>query len=91
MARGNGRPPGAPPDPNCCSNAQDGEECGDPEVVCACRAAVTRAYDGMLDSGVPDSVALEAAIRVYRYHHPQGPDEEAVRTVEAWVMRGPVH
>jgi hypothetical protein len=45
----------------------------------------------MLDGGAPDSVALEAALRVYRYHHPDAADELAQTMVETWVFRGLHH
>lgn len=34
---------------------------------------------------VPDHVALEAATRVYRYHHPEDSLHNAALTVERWV------
>lgn len=67
--------------------------CG-PETTldeCRCRAAVTRAYTGMLVSGVPNRVALEAATRVYRYHHPEADVPSAQNTVESWVFQGAMH
>lgn len=69
------------------------ESCG-PETgldQCRCRAAVTRAYAGMQASGVPDAVALEAATRVYHYHHPEVAMVKAHEIVETWVFRGTVH
>src|SRR3546814_126611 len=69
------------------------EDCGPdtPLDQCRCRAAVTRAYAGMQLSGAPDSVALEAAMRVYRYHHPEASPELMRETVETWVFCGTVH
>lgn len=58
---------------------------------CRCRAAVLRAYAGMQASGAPDCVALEAAMRVYRYHHPQASSAHVQQTVETWVVRGTIH
>ena len=71
----------------------DDEECGPlaDAARCTCREAVTRAYRGMLDCGVPDSVALDAAIRVYRYHHPEATRDHAHLTVETWVFTGRLH
>lgn len=67
--------------------------CGPATTIddCRCRAAVTRAYNGMLVGGVPNTVALEAATRVYRYHHPEADYDAAHHTVESWVFRGALH
>jgi hypothetical protein len=59
--------------------------CGD---ICACRRAVLRTYRALQGDTVPDSVALEAAVRVYRHHHPEVPVVQAVQTVECWVYDG---
>ena len=69
------------------------ENCGpgsDPDG-CFCRTAVERAYAGMVASGAPDSVAREAATRVFRYHHPNSSDSHARDTVETWLFTGPLH
>ncbi len=58
---------------------------------CECRMAVDRAYNGMLASGAPSQVALDVAIRVYRYHHPEFTMAEAQSTVEVWVFSGRTH
>jgi hypothetical protein len=58
---------------------------------CVCRAAVIRAYGGMMAAGLPDSKALDAAVRVYRYHHPDEPVDRARDLVETWVFTGPLH
>lgn len=58
---------------------------------CHCQKAVQRAFVGMLASGAPRSVALEAATRVFLYHHPDVPAAEAHGTVEHWVFTGPLH
>ncbi|NBC33945.1 MAG: hypothetical protein GVY13_14825 [Alphaproteobacteria bacterium] len=91
MASGNGKHPGG----NGGSCEQASCDCGQGDGAdgqpCACRAAVTRAYAGMLEGGAPASVALEAALRVYRYHHPHQADDVAQTTVETWVFRGPHH
>lgn len=63
----------------------------DPPADCACLAAVLRAHAGMIASGAPASVALDAAVRVYRYHHPACPPERARDLVETWVFNGPLH
>lgn len=76
---------------NRCAPARVLDPNGQPGPECPCRAAVIRAYGEMLKSEVPEGVALQAARRVYRYHHPEVSDEEAAETVEAWVFRGVPH
>ena len=69
------------------------EDCGplsDPDG-CFCRAAVERAYAGMVASGAPNQVAMEAATRVFRYHHPKCSLKYAEHTVETWLFTGPLH
>jgi hypothetical protein len=58
---------------------------------CRCHQAVTRAYAEMVARGAPGSVALEAAIRVFVYHHPEVPAFRAHDTVETWVYTGPLN
>ena len=53
------------------------------EERCKCRAAVLRTYSAMSDE--PPEVALEAAKRVYRFHHPEDTNLDASLTVERWV------
>lgn len=55
---------------------------------CKCYNAVMRTFKGMSDE--PMHVALEAAQRVYRYHHPEDPVHIAHLTVERWVNGGRV-
>lgn len=50
---------------------------------CKCYAAVMRTYNGMRNE--PEHVALEAAQRVYRYHHPEDTIRDAHLTVESWI------
>lgn len=57
---------------------------------CACRAAVTRAFEGMTQSGAPYDSALSAALRVFQHHHPEykvGVKE----LVEQWIWPESVH
>jgi hypothetical protein len=57
---------------------------------CACRAAVTRAFEGMTRSGAPYDSAFDAALRVFRHHHPEhtvGVGE----LVERWLSPESVH
>jgi hypothetical protein len=52
---------------------------------------VRRAYDGLKASGQPERYAFEAALAVYRWHHPEVSPGEAERTVSAWVWSGVAH
>ncbi len=56
-----------------------------------CREAVTRVYTSMQSSGASDRDALGAAVRVFRYHHPEVPSGQIRDLVETWVYSGPVH
>ena len=53
--------------------------------------AVRRAYSELRDCGQPDHVAFDAALAVYRWHHPTVPDAHAAEIVSRWVWTGPVH
>jgi hypothetical protein len=48
-----------------------------------------RTYKAMSDE--PHHVALQAAQRVYRHHHPEDSPDEANLTVERWVADQRVH
>lgn len=50
---------------------------------CKCYKAVMRTYTSMSDE--PDHIALAAAQRVYRFHHPEDSKMDAHLTVERWV------
>jgi hypothetical protein len=50
---------------------------------CKCYGAVMRTFTAMQD--VPQHVAMEAAQRVYQYHHPEDSKANAHLTVERWV------
>lgn len=56
---------------------------------CKCYQAVMRTYQGFHDE--PHTVALKAAIRVYRYHHPEDKKMDAHLTVERWITAEHVH
>lgn len=56
---------------------------------CKCYKAVMRTYAGFSDE--PENVAMEAAIRVYRYHHPEDNKMDAHLTVERWIAAGHIH
>ena len=50
---------------------------------CKCYGAVMRTYISMSDE--PHCVALEAAARVYHYHHPEDTKGDAFLTVQRWI------
>jgi hypothetical protein len=50
---------------------------------CKCYGAVMRTYKSMSDE--PDYIALEAAKRVYRFHHPEDSKLDSAITVERWI------
>lgn len=82
---GNATPPGRPP----------GGPGGEPDDPCdpsgLCRQAVRRAYRELRDKGQPDRFALEAALAVYLWHHPEARPEGATLVVETWISDGPRH
>ncbi len=51
----------------------------------ACREAATRAYSALRESGVVDPRAFEAAVTVYRYHHPDTQPHDARYVVAEWL------
>jgi len=67
-----------------------GPGCGNGDGDC-CRPAVVRAYREMRDRGQPDRFCYEAAMAVYRWHHPETPDEGAEAIVSGWVFDGTRH
>lgn len=59
--------------------------------ACGCRPMVERAYRELVGRGQPMSHALEAALVVLRWHHPEVPSPEAAEIVARWVSGGPAH
>jgi hypothetical protein len=57
---------------------------------CACRAAVTRAFAGMMQSGAPYDSALSVARRVFHHHHPEL-DIGVRELIERWVSPESLH
>ncbi|MBI1181624.1 MAG: hypothetical protein GC201_13815 [Alphaproteobacteria bacterium] len=51
----------------------------------ACREAALRAYRSLRDSGVIDRHAFEAAVRVFRHHHPETYPLQARHIVAEWI------
>lgn len=56
--------------------------CGD---VGACQSAAMRAYGELRGHGVRDRDAFNAAVRVFRHHHPETPFHEANYVVADWL------
>jgi hypothetical protein len=73
------------------SERSDPRDCGPlggPD--CACRAAVTRAFEGMTQSGAPYDSALSVALRVFQHHHPE--HQVGVQAlIERWISPDSVH
>lgn len=61
------------------------------ETRCVCKEAAMQAYRGLLAAGVAESIAMQAATRVYAYHHPEDPKHVASLTVERWAHAGNLH
>ncbi len=57
---------------------------------CRCRAAVVRAFGGMVRSGAGYDSALAVALRVFQHHHPET-SSGAKELVERWVSSDSVH
>ncbi len=57
---------------------------------CKCYSAVMRTFKSM-KSDEPECIALEAAIRVYQYHHPEDKKTDARLTVQSWVHAESLH
>jgi hypothetical protein len=45
----------------------------------------------MKDAGCDEGTALDAAYRVYRFHHPLDTKEDSHLTVERWIYADQVH
>ncbi len=50
-----------------------------------CIGAVERSYHEMCVSGVPESVAFDAALTVFKWHHPEVSADNATMLVRGWV------
>ena len=61
------------------------------EIRCKCKPAALKAYQGMKQLGAAEQEAVEAAYRIYRYHHPQDTPEDSHLTVERWIYTGQAH
>lgn len=56
-----------------------------------CRAAVERAFRELTLKGEPAVHAREAALVLFRWHHPEVPAEAAAETVAAWTSQVTLH
>lgn len=56
---------------------------------CKCYGAVMRTFSSMSDE--PRHIAMQAALRVYRYHHPEDNRLDSKLTVESWINQGQAH
>ncbi|MGB0630933.1 MAG: hypothetical protein ACPGRZ_09575 [Alphaproteobacteria bacterium] len=52
---------------------------------CACREAVSRAFDELKNRRMSDGAAFESAVAVFRFHHPEIPPLQAIDTVDRWL------
>ncbi len=50
-----------------------------------CRRAALRAYYGLRTHGHGESAAFDAAVAVYRFHHPKTPALESIDLVDVWI------
>ena len=66
-----------------CAEKKIEDNAKDPQR-CKCRGAVLKTYK-LMSSDEPHHVAMEAAQRVYRYHHPEDMRACAALIVERWV------
>jgi hypothetical protein len=56
-----------------------------------CRPAVERAFTELTDLGVPLQHAVEAALIIYRFHHPDIPVCTAFVDVTRWTVGRTLH
>lgn len=50
-----------------------------------CIGAVQRSYSEMCASGAPEPVAFDAALTVFKWHHPEVAAANATTLVRGWV------
>lgn len=53
--------------------------------MCKCRNATTKAYSELRKRGETENDAYDAAVRVYRHHHPEHPRVHAYEVVADWL------
>ena len=61
------------------------------EPPCKCRRAVMNGYYGMKQSGAAESEAMDAARRIYSYHHPEADISLSRLTIEGWIYGPHAH
>lgn len=68
------------------------EDVAQDQSRCRCYGAVMQAYKCLIDDQ-PESIARDAALRIYRHHHPEDTAMDAKLTVERWTASasGNVH
>ncbi|MFM2045343.1 MAG: hypothetical protein RLY86_3919, partial [Pseudomonadota bacterium] len=59
--------------------------CRDDGAIPCCRPAVVRAFTEMRALGQPDQYCFDAALTVYRWHHPEMPVPRASDIVSTWI------
>lgn len=52
---------------------------------CDCRTAVLRTFDELRKRQMSETAALESATAVFRFHHPEVPALDALKTVDEWI------
>lgn len=62
--------------------------CGGPADTCVCENAVKRAVGRLRGDNQPDSICFEAAMTIFRWHHPEHSKLAAERIISAWMRSG---
>ncbi len=66
----------------------------DRDVICegdCCQDAVRRSYREMREKGESEPHAMNVALTVFRWHHPEVEARHAKDTVSLWVHEGTMH
>ena len=50
-----------------------------------CKTAALRAYYGLRTRGRGEFAAFDAAVAVYRFHHPKTPSLNSIDLVDEWI------
>jgi hypothetical protein len=66
-----------------------GAGCSGPS--CICEAAVKRAYAALQQAGRPEHVCYQAALIIFRWHHPELSLIAAESSVSAWTRTATLH
>lgn len=61
------------------------------QVPCKCKLAVLNTYNQLVSRNNPQSLAIEAAYNVYRFHHPEQTKSDSRLIVERWVTADRLH